>query len=327
MNWLKKLFAIEKSPGKGLMAVEIVVLAYMLLTLVIVLFTYTKLENPDEMVWGRLRIGFITLALWGVYRLLPCPLTRLVRILVQLVLLSWWYPDTYEINRLFPNLDHIFARAEQWLFGFQPAFVFHKAMPGAVFSELMDLGYAAYYPMIGAVILYYFFKRYAEFERASFVVLTSFFIFYVIFIAFPVTGPQYYFPAIGMDQVAEGIFPNVYDYFNTHNERMVSPGYADGIFYHMVESAHNAGERPTAAFPSSHVGITTIIMLLAWRSGSRKLFFILLPLFILMCFATVYILAHYAIDAIAGLFVGVAMYYGLMYATRHWKPLKYAGAR
>lgn len=322
MNRLKKLFALEKSPNRSLMAIEWVVLGYMLLTLIIVLFTYTKMEHPDAMIWGRLRVGFITLALWTVYRLVPCPVTRLLRVLTHLLLLSWWYPDTYEINRLFPNLDHVFAQTEQWVFGFQPALVFHQVMPGAVFSELMDLGYAAYYPMIAAVILYYFFKRYGEFERASFVVLAAFFIFYVIFIALPVTGPQYYFPAIGMDKAAEGIFPNLYDYFNSHNERMVSPGYKDGFFYHLVESAHDAGERPTAAFPSSHVGITTIIMLLAWRSGSRWLFWILFPLFVLMCFATVYILAHYAIDAIVGLIVGVMMYYGLMWSTRHWKPLK-----
>lgn len=321
MKWIKKLFTLEKSPHKGLMAIEWVVLAYMLLTLIIVLFAYTKMNHPEAMIWGRLRVGFITLALWLVYRLLPCRFTRLVRVITHLLLLSWWYPDTYEINRILPNLDHVFAQAEQWVFGFQPAYVFHQKMPSPIFSELMDLGYAAYYPMIGAVVLYYFFCRYAEFERISFVILASFFIFYVIFIALPVTGPQYYFPAIGMDKVAEGIFPNVYDYFNTHNERMISPGYKDGFFYHMVESAHNAGERPTAAFPSSHVGITTIIMLLAWRSNNRILFWILLPLFILMCFATVYILAHYAIDALVGLFVGAAMYYGLMFATRHWKKL------
>lgn len=90
------------------------------------------------------------------------------------------------------------------------------------------------------------------------------------------------------------------------------PGWSDGFFYHMVENAHAAGERPTAAFPSSHVGITTVLMLVAWASRSRRLFFIMLPLFLLMCFATFYIQAHYVIDVLAGLLSGVILYFGLL---------------
>ena len=130
----------------------------------------------------------------------------------------------------------------------------------------------------------------------------------MIFIFLPVTGPQFYYLAAGLENIAQGIFPNVHDYFATHQEALHMPGYSDGFFYHMVENAHAAGERPTAAFPSSHVGITTILMLLAWRSGNRYLFFGMLPLFILMCFATVYIQAHYAIDVLAGWVSGIAFY-------------------
>ena len=86
------------------------------------------------------------------------------------------------------------------------------------------------------------------------------------------------------------------------------PGYSDGFFYHMVDNAHAAGERPTAAFPSSHVGVTTILMILAWYSRNKILFYGMLPLFILMCFATVYIQAHYAIDVIGGWVSGIAIY-------------------
>ena len=88
-NILKQLFEIEKKPVKGLMAYEWVVLGYLVLTLLLILFTYTKLQFPEEMIWGRLRIAAITLALWGVYRLIPCRLTRLVRVVVQMALLAW----------------------------------------------------------------------------------------------------------------------------------------------------------------------------------------------------------------------------------------------
>ena len=106
---MKKLFAIEKNPHRGLFAFEWVVLAYMLLTLVVILFTWTKLVNPVSMLWGRFHFVAMTAALWVVYRLFPCRMTRFLRIVGQMSLLSWWYPDTYELNRIFPNLDHLFA--------------------------------------------------------------------------------------------------------------------------------------------------------------------------------------------------------------------------
>lgn len=305
---ISDLFCLEKKPHKGLFALEWIIVAYTALTLLTVLFISTRLQHPDAMIWGRLRVLACTLALWLVYRLLPCRATRLLRVIVQLVLLGWWYPDTFEINRVFPNLDHLFASAEQSIFGCQPALLFHNAMPQIWFSELMDLGYASYYPLIAIVVFFYFLFLYTEFERASFIILASFFAYYVIFIFLPVTGPQYYYQAVGLDDIAKGIFPNLNDYFSTHSERMTSPGWSDGLFYRLVEHAHNAGERPTAAFPSSHVGITTVLMLLAWHSGNRKLLLIMLPFYILMCFATVYILAHYAIDAIAGLISGIGFY-------------------
>ena len=86
------------------------------------------------------------------------------------------------------------------------------------------------------------------------------------------------------------------------------PGWSDGFFYHMVENAHAAGERPTAAFPSSHVGITTILMFLAWRLRNKWLFWGMMPLYALMCFATVYIQAHYVVDVIGGWVSAVAIY-------------------
>ena len=305
MNSIKYLFEIEKKPKKGLLAVEWVMMGYLVLTLLLMLFTYTKIQDPEPMLWGRFRIVMMTLALWAVYRMIPCRFTHLCRIGAQMALLSWWYPDTYLLNRIFPNLDHVFAGYEQQLFGYQPALFFAQSWSNPVFSELMHLGYASYFPMIALVTLFYFFWRFKEFDRTAFIILTSFFIYYVIFIFLPVTGPQYYYLAAGTENIAQGIFPNVYDYFATHHQALPMPGYSDGFFYHMVDNAHAAGERPTAAFPSSHVGVTTILMILAWCSRNKILFYGMLPLFVLMCFATVYIQAHYAIDVIGGWVSGI----------------------
>ena len=317
MNFIKQLFAIESKPKRGLLAVEWLVLAYTVFTLLVALFTYTKLQNPEAMIWGRVRVVAMTVALWVVYRLVPCRLTRCARVVAQMSLLAWWYPDTYELNRVFPNLDHVFCGWEQGLFGFQPAMTFASTFSWPVISELMSMGYAFYYPMIAIIVFFYFFRRYGEFERAAFVILASFFIYYIVFIFVPVAGPTFYYKAVGIDNITAGVFPPVGDYFNTHQDCLPTPGYSQGFFYGLVEDAKAAGERPTAAFPSSHVGIATICMLLAAHTRQRKLVYVLLPFYVFLCLATVYIQAHYAIDAIAGILSALVVYFVLLMATKN----------
>jgi membrane-associated phospholipid phosphatase len=303
---------------KGLLAVEWIAMGYLLLTLLMMAVLWDKLVSPEQMIKGRITFVLVTLAAWGVYWLKPCRLTMFLRIAVQMVFLSWWYPDTYELNRMLPNLDHMFAGCEQAVFGCQPALLFAQKVPWGWFSELMCMGYISYFPMMTILLIYYFFYRYNEFLKAAFVILGAFFIFYVIFIFLPVTGPQFYYLAVGPEKIAASVFPNLGDWFLTHSERMAVPGWTDGFFYHLLEMAHNAGERPTAAFPSSHVGITTVVMLLAHHTHCRKLVLGMLPFYILMCLSTVYILAHYAIDALTGLFTGVVLYFVLIRLSKRF---------
>lgn len=316
MNIIKQLFQLDSKPVRGLIALEWLVIAYTLLTSLVIMFAGTRMVNPDALVWGRLRILTVMAALWCVYRLAPCRITMAARIITQMAMLAWWYPDTYELNRIFPNLDHLFASAEQSLFGFQPALVFASACSSTVVSELMSMGYASYYPMIFVVTLYYFFRRYDEFHRCAFIIMASFFIYYVVYIFMPVTGPTFYYKAAGIENIAAGVFPDVHHYFNTNQGCLPTPGHAGGFFYQMVENAKAAGERPTAAFPSSHVGVSTLLMLLVHHSRNKGLLYVLLPFYVLLCLSTVYIQAHYAIDSIAGLVSGIIIYAALLAATK-----------
>lgn len=305
---------------KGLIAVEWVMLGYTLFTLLLMLLMWTRLHNPYSMLWFRFQAVMMLLALWGIYRMLPCRLTMLLRVLGQIVLLGSWYPDIFEFSRTLPSLDHVFAAAEQSLFGCQPALLFSAMWPQPVVSELMKLGYSSYYFVMVIVPLFYFCFRKELFLRASFVMLASFFLFYVIFLFLPVAGPQYYYLAAGTGEIAQGHFPDVGYYFETHQEPLPIPGWTGGLFHQIVVLFHNAGERPVAAFPSSHVGIMTVLLWLAWQARNRWLFWGLVPLGVLMFFGTFYIQAHYAIDAIAGLFFGTLFYFVLRLFHQRFCP-------
>ncbi len=310
---IKDFFSIDKKPVKGLIPLEWAVLCYLAITALLMLVMYTRLHNPGEMVSLRLRVVVLMAVMWGVYRLVPCRMTMLVRVAVQIYLLADWYPDTYEFNRCFQNLDHLFCGWEQHLFGCQPSIEFSKLLPWGIVSEPLDLGYVSYYPIIVFTAMFYFIYRHQEFDRTVFIIMASFFAYYIIFIFIPVAGPTFYFRAVGLDLINQGVFPSLGNYFETHSDLSMdclpSPGWQHGPMWKAVEIAKWAGERPTAAFPSSHVGVTTVCLFLLFRSGNRKAFLWVLPLAVLMFFATVYIQAHYAIDAIVGLLSGTLLYY------------------
>lgn len=307
---------------KNLLAIEKMGLIYTLITTCIIAVLFSRMDHPGEMLLGRAVIVGAMALLYLLYRAYSCKLTVFLRVALQMGLLAYWYPDTYEFNRLFPNLDHLFASWEQAIFHGQPAIAFAENFSSIWFSEAFNMGYFSYYPMIFCVAICYFIYRYKDFEKAAFILVTSFFIYYLIYIFVPVTGPQYYFPAIGWDEVAAAHFPSLGDYFNYHTELQPSSGQAEGFFYRLVETSQEAGERPTAAFPSSHVGISTILLILAYKV-KKTLFCCLLPFYVLLCCATVYIQAHYLIDAIAG-FVSSFFIYGISVwiYTRWFVPIE-----
>lgn len=300
---MNRLFAIYRS----LFAVEKITLAYNLLTCLLLFVFWGEMQNPGEKLLERLAIAIGTFLLVGLYHLLPSRMVVYLRVIFQLALLAYWYPETYEVNRLFPNLDHYFALAEQWLCREQPSVTFQQNFPSKWVSEALNLGYWSYYPMMVTVGTFYFFRRYAQFQWWAFVLMLSFYFYYIIYLFLPVAGPQFYFPAIGWDHVVAGVFPPLGDYFRFHPQLPPALHVQPGFFHTLVEQAQAAGERPTAAFPSSHVGISTVLMCMAIRV-SRKLFSALLPFYILLCLATVYIQAHYLIDSVAGFLSGLLFY-------------------
>ena len=301
-------FIKREEPQIRFLAVEKLNLLYNLFTTLLIIIFFNRLNDPQAMLLGRFFIAFATFAVIYVYTKFPSMATRLLRVVSQMALLSYWYPDTFEFNRIFPNLDHLFATLEFDLFGCQPALLFDQVCSGLFWREAFNMGYWLYYPMIALVSLYYFFCRPKEAERCTFVIMASFFLYYIIYIFLPVAGPQFYFPVIGEGIAAAGPYPELGDYFNLHPEITIAQEGKGGLFTELVGMAQGAGERPTAAFPSSHIGVTTILVMLAYRA--KKWFFaVMFPVYMLLCCATVYIKAHYLVDAIAGLVTGVLVYY------------------
>lgn len=303
-----------------LIGVEAVTLIYTLFTTLLIGLFWHRMSNPVPLLEGRAFVLSGTALLWLFHWLRPNKYVLLLRYIFPLSLLGYWYPDTYEFCQLFPNLDHVFAAADRALFGCQPSITFAKLMPQKVWSELFHMGYFAYYPLIFLTVLAPLATDRKLFARTAFVVLTSFFLYYLIYLFLPVAGPQYYFHAVGTQVIESGHFPQLADYFRYHTELAVVPG-PDGFFRELVESTQQSGERPTAAFPSSHVGMSTVMLMLLWRNR-RWLAGVTLPFYVFLCCATVYIQAHYLVDVFGGLVTAVLFFHFTNWLYDRWHAWK-----
>lgn len=201
---------------------------------------------------------------------------QLLQNILVFALMTFLYKETAMLNTLiFPKIDEFLSNLDQNIFKFQPSIEFSKHFNSLFFSELFYFGYFCYYllPLVVLGILYKFLPQ--KIEEFGFILITSFLLYYFIFIIIPAEGPQFYFT-----------FPDNYIE-------------AQGIFGNAIKLIQKNGEAPTAAFPSSHVGISWIVIFWLYQNFRKSVKYFL-PFVILLMFSTVYIKAHYFVDVVAG---------------------------
>lgn len=292
---------------KNLSTSELLTLIYIAITAVMVVIYWREVENPTALIGMRVAVVCGMVVLNVIYRKWSNRLTWLLRNFPLILMLTYWYPETYQFARIFPYYDHVFAHADWVLFGCQPSIEFSKVVTSLFWCEAFNLGYYSYYFLMAGVLLFGFLCRFKESERYTFIFLGSFFIYYLIFEFLPVAGPYYYFKAIGLEAAVAGNYPDIGHYFANPAELIHAP--VRGLFSQLVHDIQVAGENPVGAFPSSHVSMSTVTMMLAWKMRNKWLFGVLMPLYVLLCISTVYIMAHYVVDSICGLLTAVLLFF------------------
>ena len=270
-----------------LLPVEIATLAYILISAIYLAVFIGRLETPVVHFGIRIIVVILTLLLAILHSFGRNQVIGFIRCFLPFVLLSYWYPETYYFNNfIFDNLDHQFVKADQLLFACQPSIEFSKRMPWPWFSELMYFGYFSYYFIFfGTAFWCYFFSKELV-NKAVFFFVCSFYLFYIVFAILPVTGPQFYFPP-PLNEVPDGY-----------------------LFSKIMRFLQAVGERPTGAFPSSHIGISFTVLIFV-AQHIRVLLKYVLPLFLILVMSTVYIKAHYFVDVLGGL-AAVAITYPIV---------------
>jgi membrane-associated phospholipid phosphatase len=190
-----------------------------------------------------------------------------------------------------PHADATVLRWEALLFPGNPSATWAPAVPVRAVSEALHLAYASYYLLVllPPILLYLRGRRdaYASTVLALVVVYGLCFAAYLVF---PVDGPRY----------------------------LVGPAAAPhGPIRAFVLHLLAAGSSRGTAFPSSHVAASVVASLCALRF-QRPVGIVVSLLTIGLTLGTVYGGFHYAVDALAGLIVGVASWTVVIATTTNY---------
>lgn len=256
--------------------IDNVILAYLLVVGVLIVANRATLPSSTSLTLAHLVAAG---AVYGL-RYLPERLPGGVRFLRD------WYPVMafpvlYKEVELLAgafgdwSLTETLQSAEVSLFHGHPSQYLSERMDWVVLSEYLHFCYFSYLwlvPVIGGV--WYFTGKRLAFRELVFLVSVTFATSYVFYILYPVDSPFYL------------------------SEPLAAP-LSGNVFYELVHYLASRGGARGGAFPSSHVSISTVVLLVTMRHQPRWLYW-LAPIYAGLVLATVYGRFHYALDVLAG---------------------------
>jgi len=259
--------------------------SYVFITTILLFFSWNKSLYSFDLLLTRGLISISIFVLIFVNNKIKNTVLELIRNIYPIIISGYFYSETVFYNKfIWQNLDQKLIDIDQSLFGFQPSLIFSEYFSSRLFSELMYFGYFSFYLLIIAFVIISYYKLKNESEALIFKFSAAMFLFYLFFGIVPSAGPQFYLSS------PENNLPIAF--------------FFDKIMHFIQENA----EQPTAAFPSSHVGVSIIILILV-RKRAQLFFKIAIPFVIILIASTIYIKAHYAIDVIGGIIIAPIILY------------------
>ena len=227
----------------------------------------------------------------------PSPLSPLLQFVrdwyaLATILLFYWGVKPLTQMVFQGMFDDWIVRWENRLFNGLPSTYLSARFPSVALSEYLHLCYLSYYfiPVFLPAMLYFRGKGEAFFETL-FAELFTFNLCLIWYIFFPVAGPRY---------ITEKI------------EESLSDRPLCRLTHAILSRASTKG----TAFPSSHSAIAIVVLLCGARYDLVSFVF-LFPFCTGLVVGTVYGRLHYALDAVAGVLLGV-LTFGLYPIVYRW---------
>ena len=253
-----------------------VAIGYLALTGVLILIFHKKVARWSLYLIVRVLCIIGILSLTSIDPSAPFAL-RFLRDCYPLSTITLFY---FEIEKLTQMVfqgyfDETIIRWEKRVFRGMPSLELSDRFPSIILSEILHLCYFSYYIIAVFLAAWLYFKgRIGAFQETVFAETLTFNLSLLCYPFLPVTGPRYLF------------------------EKIQGP-LSEGFFFKLAHVFVSRGSSKGTAFPSSHISLSLIVLLCAFRYDSTA-FLILLPMCVGLTLSTVYGRFHYAIDVLAG---------------------------
>lgn len=247
---------------------------------------YIYLPIHIAAILGILSLHFVTSPL--------SPLLQFVRDWYALgtILIFYWGVKPLTQMVFQGTFDDWIVRWENRLFNGRPSTYLSARFPSVALSEYLHLCYLSYYfiPVSLPAMLYFRGKGEAFFETL-FAELFTFNICLIWYIFMPVAGPRYF-------------------------EEKIKEPLSNAPLCKLTHTILSRASTKGTAFPSSHSAVAIVVLLCAARYDFVS-FVILFPFCTGLVVGTVYGRFHYALDAVAGVLLGV-LTFGLYPIVYGW---------
>jgi membrane-associated phospholipid phosphatase len=258
-------------------------LGYIIVTAVIISIFHANLDSWFPHILGRAIIGFVFFFIVRYCSDTPNKFLLIIRYWYPVFSFTFFYMESGSLNQIVFSgyLDDIFSGLDIKMFGVHPNIWLYDHFNNFYMNEFMHLCYFLYYilPIIFGVIIYR--DRITEYFRMVFAISVTFYICYTLYIFIPAAGPL---------DLRQGRFTD------------------GGWFVHIMNWIYTNGEKPGAAFPSSHVAIA-LMALMYMHHLHRRIFWAFLPFIAGLILSTVYGFYHYVVDALFGALLCVISFY------------------
>lgn len=273
----------NSSASSRVQTLDILVMSFTGLLLVLAIIFSSKVNNWEIVVRNFFIIGVAYLLISNAIRKINSNFWQIfARGILIAAVNGLLFSEIQHLQHIIVNgwFDQQLIDLDRWIFGIELTMAFdHIIVPWL--TEAMMFAYTVYVPLIVLVAIFCYFKsgKLAG-EDYLFNLTLAYFISYLGFLIYPIAGPLFYQPEVYQTPLQGGLFTYFGEWIRTN--------------------AHYPGGN----LPSPHCAAGTVMLVMLYRYN-RNLFFVILPIILLLYISTVYGRYHYAMDGVLGILLAL----------------------
>lgn len=224
------------------------------------------------------------------------------------LLVTFIYENLHDLSKHFYTFDFA-STLMRWdiaIFGVEPT-LWAQKLYSPFLTDVMAFSYALYFvfPLVIMFFLSHDDRRF-QFREMALAVTFTFIMGFIGYVTLPASPPRYFII----------------------NEFTAPVQLHGPLLFDRLQAAWDGfSVVPCGAFPSLHVGISTIALLYAWKFRNlskvyKWIWYVFIPMVVSLWISTVYLRHHWVVDIFAGWFVAGLGFILSEYALRIWLALR-----